>query len=87
MMRKAIAEFIGTFWLVFAGCGSAAFFSAALARGGGDAREMGAIVGLLGIALAFGLTVVTMATPSATSPAATSIPRSRSAWRRPAACP
>ncbi len=61
MMRKAIAEFIGTFWLVFAGCGSAAFFTVALARGGGDAREMGAIVGMLGIALAFGLTVVTMA--------------------------
>jgi len=58
--RKAIAEFIGTFWLVFAGCGSAAFFGAALG-GKGEVAQFGAIIYILPIALAFGLTVVTMA--------------------------
>src|SRR4026208_1403560 len=50
-MRKYIAEAIGTFWLTFAGCGSpviAATFP-----------QVG--IGLLGVALAFGLTVLTMA--------------------------
>jgi aquaporin Z len=47
MLRKLSAELIGTFWLVFGGCGSAIF----AAQG----------IGLLGVALAFGLTVVTMA--------------------------
>lgn len=47
MFRKLMAEFIGTFWLVFGGCGSAIF----AAQG----------IGLLGVSLAFGLTVVTMA--------------------------
>ena len=49
--RKALAEFIGTFWLVLGGCGSAVL-SAAFPDVG---------IGLLGVALAFGLTVVTMA--------------------------
>lgn len=50
-MKKYIAEAIGTFWLTFAGCGSAV-----IAAG---FPEVG--IGLLGVSLAFGLTVVTMA--------------------------
>jgi aquaporin Z len=50
--RRSIAEFIGTFWLVFGGCGSAVI-AAAFPGGLG--------IGLLGVALAFGLTVLTMA--------------------------
>lgn len=50
-MKKYTAEFIGTFWLVLGGCGSAAL-SAAF-------PEVG--IGLLGVSLAFGLTVVTIA--------------------------
>ena len=51
MFRKLSAEFIGTFWLVFAGCGSAV-----LAAG---FPEVG--IGFVGVSLAFGLSVVTMA--------------------------
>lgn len=51
LVRRSIAEFIGTFWLVFGGCG-AALISAAF-------PELG--IGFLGVALAFGLTVLTMA--------------------------
>lgn len=50
-MQKGLAEFIGTFWLVFGGCGSAV-----LAAGVPDVG-----IGYLGVSLAFGLTVVTMA--------------------------
>jgi aquaporin Z len=50
-IRKCAAEAIGTFWLTFAGCGSAV-----IAAG---FPEVG--IGLLGVSLAFGLTVVTMA--------------------------
>ena len=49
--KKAAAEFLGTFWLVFGGCGSAVL-AAAFPNVG---------IGLLGVALAFGLTVLTMA--------------------------
>lgn len=49
-MKKLIAEFIGTLWLVLGGCGSAV-----LAAG---FPELG--IGFLGVALAFGLTVLTM---------------------------
>ena len=49
--KKGVAEFLGTYWLVLGGCGSAVL-SAAF-------PEVG--IGLLGVALAFGLTVVTMA--------------------------
>jgi aquaporin Z len=49
--RRAAAEFIGTFWLVLGGCGSAVL-SAAF-------PEVG--IGLLGVSFAFGLTVLTMA--------------------------
>ncbi|MGF1726988.1 aquaporin Z [Photobacterium nomapromontoriensis] len=51
MIKKLAAEFIGTLWLVLGGCGSAVL-SAAF-------PELG--IGFLGVALAFGLTVVTMA--------------------------
>jgi aquaporin Z len=51
MGKKALAELIGTFWLVLGGCGSAVL-SAAFPDVG---------IGLLGVALAFGLTVLTMA--------------------------
>jgi aquaporin Z len=51
MRRKLIAEFLGTFWLVFGGCGSAIYAAAFPALG----------IGFAGVALAFGLTVLTMA--------------------------
>ena len=50
-MKKYIAESIGTFWLVLGGCGSAVLAAAF--------PEVG--IGLLGVSLAFGLTVLTMA--------------------------
>ncbi len=51
MTRRAGAEFFGTFWLTFGGCGSAVLAAAFPALG----------IGFLGVALAFGLTVLTMA--------------------------
>lgn len=51
MSKKLMAEFFGTFWLVFGGCGSAV-----LAAGVADVG-----IGWLGVSLAFGLTVMTMA--------------------------
>ena len=51
MTKKVAAEFIGTFWLVFGGCGSAVLAAAFPGVG----------IGLLGVSLAFGLTVLTMA--------------------------
>ncbi len=51
MSKKLGAEFIGTFWLVLGGCGSAVLAAAF--------PDVG--IGLLGVALAFGLTVLTMA--------------------------
>ena len=50
-MKKYLAEFIGTFWLVFGGCGSALLAAAF--------PEVG--IGLVGVSLAFGLTVLTIA--------------------------
>lgn len=50
-MNKYIAEFFGTFWLVLGGCGSAVLAAAFPSVG----------IGLLGVSLAFGLTVLTMA--------------------------
>jgi aquaporin Z len=51
MQRRLAAEFIGTFWLVFGGCGSAVLAAAFPQLG----------IGFLGVALAFGLTVLSMA--------------------------
>ncbi len=50
-MKKSMAEFFGTFWLVLGGCGSAVIAAAF--------PDVG--IGLLGVSLAFGLTVLTMA--------------------------
>ncbi len=55
MAKKLTAEAFGTFWLVFGGCGSAVL---AAAFGGTDSN-LG--IGLVGVSLAFGLTVLTMA--------------------------
>jgi len=51
LWKRAFAEFIGTFWLVFGGCGSAVLAAAFPNLG----------IGFAGVALAFGLTVLTMA--------------------------
>lgn len=52
-MKRLSAEFIGTLWLVLGGCGSAVL----AANFGGDGNPLG--IGLLGVSLAFGLTVLT----------------------------
>ena len=51
LSTRTVAEFIGTFWLVFGGCGSAVLAAAFPSLG----------IGFVGVALAFGLTVLTMA--------------------------
>jgi aquaporin Z len=56
LMKRCIAEFIGTFWLVFGGCGSAVL---AAAFTGSNNYPLG--IGFVGVSLAFGLTVLTMA--------------------------
>jgi aquaporin Z len=51
LTKRAVAEFLGTFWLVFGGCGSAVLAAGFPALG----------IGFTGVSLAFGLTVLTMA--------------------------
>src|SRR5437762_9771624 len=51
MYPKLVSEFLGTFWLVLGGCGSAVLAAAFPALG----------IGFVGVSLAFGLTVLTMA--------------------------
>src|SRR6202050_3943446 len=51
LSRRSLAEFLGTFWLVFGGCGAAVLDAAFPSLG----------IGFAGVALAFGLTVLTMA--------------------------
>src|ERR1700716_1144472 len=51
LTNRAVAEAVGTFWLVFGGCGSAVLAAAFPALG----------IGFTGVSLAFGLTVLTMA--------------------------
>src|ERR1700746_1604833 len=51
MSRRVVAEFFGTFWLTFGGCGSAVLAAGFPSLG----------IGFLGVAFAFGLTVLTMA--------------------------
>jgi aquaporin Z len=50
-LRRVTAEFFGTFWLVFGGCGAAVIAAAFPGLG----------IGFVGVSLAFGLTVLTMA--------------------------
>jgi aquaporin Z len=57
--KKLAAELLGTFWLVFGGCGSAVLASQVLIKEGETPINIG--INLMGIALAFGLTVLTMA--------------------------
>jgi aquaporin Z len=51
LIKRSLAELFGTYWLVFGGCGSAVFAAAFPTLG----------IGFVGVALAFGLTVLTMA--------------------------
>lgn len=51
LFKRVVAEFFGTFWLVFGGCGSAVLAAAFPSLG----------IGFVGVSLAFGLTVLTMA--------------------------
>src|SRR6187401_844102 len=51
MVRRITAEFFGTFWLTFGGCGSAVLAAGIPSLG----------IGFVGVSLAFGLTVLTMA--------------------------
>jgi hypothetical protein len=70
MTTKLAAEFLGTFWLVLGGCGSAVL----------AATFPGVGIGLLGVSLAFGLTVLTGRTRSVRSPGGISIPPCRSGY-------
>ena len=87
LSKRATAEFIGTFWLVFGGCGSAVLAAAFPSLG----------IGFAGVALAFGLTVLTMAyaIPSVWSSASvflfpscrcTSSHRCSALWPAPGSC-
>jgi aquaporin Z len=58
MKNKLTAEFFGTFWLVFGGCGSAVLAAMFLTTGDNPV-QLG--IGFVGVSLAFGLTVLTMA--------------------------
>ncbi len=55
IVKRCVAEFIGTFWLVFGGCGSAVFAAAFP----DPTNALG--IGFVGVSFAFGLTVMTMA--------------------------
>ena len=67
MIKKLVAEFLGTAWLVLGGCGSAVLAAAYPQLG----------IGFVGVAFAFGLTVVTMAYAVGHISGATSTRRSR----------
>jgi aquaporin Z len=56
LSRRVAAEFVGTFWWVFGGCGSAVLAAQFQAGSGPNVN-----IGLVGVAFAFGLTVLTMA--------------------------
>jgi aquaporin Z len=57
--KRCAAELLGTFWLVFGGCGSAVLAAKFIAMEGSTPLNLG--IGLVGVSLAFGLTVLTMA--------------------------
>ena len=59
LWKRGAAEFIGTFWLVFGGCGSAVLAAVFGAKLEGTPIDIG--INLLGVSFAFGLTVLTMA--------------------------
>jgi aquaporin Z len=59
ILNRCVAEFIGTFWLVFGGCGSAVLAAVVGSEIAGTPFNVG--IGLVGVSLAFGLTVLTMA--------------------------
>jgi aquaporin Z len=59
LWKRSVAECIGTFWLVFGGCDSAVLAAKFIAAEGSTPLNLG--IGFVGVALAFGLTVLTMA--------------------------
>ena len=63
LSKSLTAEFIGTFWLVLGGCGSAVLAATFVSNGAmiGEGTHFPLGIGLVGVSLAFGLTVVTMA--------------------------
>lgn len=63
LWKRCLAEFIGTFWLVFGGCGSAVLAAAFTTEGAkiGDNTVFPLGIGLVGVSVAFGLTLLTMA--------------------------
>ncbi len=66
LVKRCLAEFIGTFWLVFGGCGSAVLAAAFIANDTKLGVSPASVpyplgIGLVGVSLAFGLTLLTMA--------------------------
>ena len=59
LIRKLLAELLGTFWLTFGGCGSAVLAAKVLITEGSSPINIG--ISLVGVSLAFGLTVLSMA--------------------------